>query len=195
MIPVAADRFRPEPEYHRRHPIINYLAEHYADHAGLLSVATKVNRLLDAGEDVTPTLVDLLFRDVTDDWLAQFTDRTRANQAKVQQRKRDGYVYFLRNGERIKIGYSTDPRARAVSLSLRESDILGVIKAERRMESTLHEVWAAIRVGNTEWFHATDELLSWIDRAATRWDYRHPSKRPPTMQDNYRSLLSAIYRP
>lgn len=177
----------------RRSPIVAYIAEHYANHAGLPSVGQEVNKMLDEGVEVTEALVDYLFSQADDDWLTQFRERhIQAREDRRTQLAKPGYVYFLRHGERLKIGYSRKPGERARSLSLRESNIIGVVKAEPRFERVCHDLWAELRIGNTEWFTVTDELLQWIDGIATKWHYRHASRNADTRLDGYQRLAAAL---
>jgi hypothetical protein len=177
----------------RRAPIVSYIADHYCDHPGLPTVAMRVNEMLDEGIDVTEPLVDLLFRNLDDDWLTQFRSRhQQARRERQQQLQRAGYVYFIRNGDRIKIGYSRKPAERAKALSLRESNILGVIESKPQFERVCHDMWADIRIGNTEWFAATEHLLEWIKTVAIKWHYRHASRTTDTSLDGYQRLAAAL---
>lgn len=177
----------------RRHPIVGYIAEHYSGHAALPTVAMQVNEMLDEGVEVTEPLVDYLFANADDDWLTEFRARHRqARQDRRKQLAKPGYVYFLRHGEQVKIGYSRKPGERARSLSLRESDIIGIVEAKPQFERVCHDLWATLRIGNTEWFAATDELLQWIDGIATKWHYRHASRNATTTLDGYQRLAAAL---
>jgi hypothetical protein len=180
----------------RRAPIIDYLADNYIDNAGMAVVAPRLNKMLDRGIDVTPLMVDLMFEEATGDWITQNVAARAVKRAKRDEgRTAQSYVYFLQNGDRIKIGFSRDPQARAKSLSLRESNILGVIEAGQRFERTLHENWSHIRIEDTEWFYATPELLAFIEASATKWHYRHASKKPgkqQSLEQSYANLHKAI---
>jgi hypothetical protein len=180
----------------RRNPIIDYLADNYMGNAGMAVVAPKLNRMLDMGIDVTPQMVDFMFDEARNDWVTKnLTARAEMRAKRAEGKKGTSYVYFLQNGDRIKIGFSRNPQARAQALSLRESNILGVIEAGQRFERILHDNWAHIRIDNTEWFHATPELLSFIKSSAVKWHYRHPSKKeiePQTVEESYLKLYQAI---
>lgn len=179
----------------RRVPIIGYLIDNYSGHAALPTVAMQVNDMLERGATVSPEIVDSLIASATNDWLTQFRQARWQARRDRQAKGRVGYTYFIRNGDRIKIGWSRDPKGRAQALSLRESDILGVVQSEQRFERVCHEMWETVRIGNTEWFLATDELLDWIDSTAQRWHYKHRSRQPnSTMDENYERLLNAIKR-
>lgn len=72
------------------------------------------------------------------------------------------YVYFIRNGSRIKIGWSTNVKSRVQQLSLPPSALLLQIPGGSREEGFLHRKFASARVGRTEWFEATAELETFI---------------------------------
>jgi len=78
-----------------------------------------------------------------------------------------GYLYFIQaeNGL-IKIGISTSPAERALSLASNNSEkitVLGLIKASRfelgKLEREHHERFKKER-SHGEWFHPTEELLN-----------------------------------
>ena len=194
---MAKTRIVPVPKRStRKEPIVDYLVETYTGHPALPTVALQVAQMLDLKVNVTTDIVDSLVLSAQGDWLTQRRlSRQEAIAAARQLRGTQGYTYFLRNGDRIKIGFSRNPKARAVSLSLRESDILGVVPSQQKFERRCHETWEDIRIGNTEWFHATDELLEWIGGIAQKWHYKHPSRQVSSEpSNNYEALLHAIRR-
>lgn len=71
-------------------------------------------------------------------------------------------VYFLRNGDRAKIGTTTDLRARVRRLSLRMDDLVLVIAGGLPVERSMHQKFRELRVGNTEWFQYRDSLLQYV---------------------------------
>lgn len=87
----------------------------------------------------------------------------------VPNGRHDPVVYFLRNGNRIKIGTTTDLRQRIRRLSLRTEDIVLLIAGDRAAEQVLHRAFAQLRVGNTEWFRLAEPLTSFIaEKVASR---------------------------
>jgi len=178
----------------RMKPIITYLADNYRGHAAFPTVCLRVNELLDDGIDVTPALVDHMFRHTTDDWLTMYR-KQRAGERDKRRRKTKGpgWTYFLSTGERIKIGYSHNPAERALSLSLRESNIMGVVQSLPKFERVCHEMWAEYRIDNTEWFRAEPDLLQWIEQVSTKWHYHHRSRtKDPNVANGYLRLASAL---
>jgi hypothetical protein len=71
-------------------------------------------------------------------------------------------VYFVTNGDRVKIGTTTHLRARIRRLCLRVEDIALVLHGTDEFERSLHERFTAHRVGNTEWFELTGQLAAFV---------------------------------
>lgn len=77
--------------------------------------------------------------------------------------RHDPVVYFLRNGERVKIGTSTNLASRMTSLSLRMTDVVLVLDGGRELEERLHRRFHAHRIGRTEWFNLAKEVWDFVD--------------------------------
>lgn len=86
-------------------------------------------------------------------------------------------VYFIRNGNRVKIGTTQNLRGRVARLSLRTEDLLRVEHGGVNYERTIHELFVDYRIGNTEWFHMRGAVA---DRIAKR----------ETLQDRIKNALS-----
>lgn len=71
-------------------------------------------------------------------------------------------VYFLANGDRIKIGVSTNISARVGALSLRKANAQLLLRGGFDLEAALHKHFAADRIGATEWFAQSDRIRSYI---------------------------------
>lgn len=119
-----------------------------------------------------------------------------------RRRREESWVYFIAQPGRIKIGVSVDPVGRALALSLRWQDIVGVVQAGETFERSLHRKFAHHRIGDTEWFHDCEEIRRYIADYADRFTAQHPAYRPPKRetrryvreQDAYGALLRAITR-
>lgn len=61
-------------------------------------------------------------------------------------------VYFILNGNRVKIGTTTNLRNRVRALSLPCRNVIAVIPGGRSEEADLHAVLFRLRIGKTEWF-------------------------------------------
>lgn len=81
--------------------------------------------------------------------------------------RHDPVVYFLRNGERVKIGYTVNLYDRVTSLSLRRSDILLLLDGGRALESAMHRRFHDYRIRG-EWFELAGELRSFIEARPMR---------------------------
>lgn len=105
---------------------------------------------------------------------------TRIEYSAVPEGRHEPVVYFLRNGDRVKIGTSTNLRQRVENLSLRRQDLILVVEGDRSTERGFHDQFVKQRVGFTEWFHLTGELARWV-RAA-----RHELPAVPwALQDDH----------
>lgn len=71
-------------------------------------------------------------------------------------------VYYLRLGDRIKIGTSGNPRGRFASLP--HDEVLAFERGTRELEQRRHAQFASHRLANTEWFSGHEELLRHIQQ-------------------------------
>lgn len=71
----------------------------------------------------------------------------------------DSVVYFIANGGRVKIGYTTNLKSRIGSLALRRDAVLLALHGGPELERALHTHFAAYRNGNTEWFELSPEIF------------------------------------
>jgi hypothetical protein len=85
-----------------------------------------------------------------------------ANATDLMHGVHDSVVYFLANGGRVKIGYTTNLRSRLSSLALRNDSVLLVLHGGPDLERALHAHFAAYRNGNTEWFELAPEVFRYI---------------------------------
>jgi hypothetical protein len=73
-------------------------------------------------------------------------------------------VYYLRFHDRIKIGTSSNPRARLAQL--RFDELLAFERGDRSTEHKRHVQFAGSRYPGSEWFHASDELSAHVSALA-----------------------------
>ncbi len=81
-------------------------------------------------------------------------------------------VYYLRFGNRVKIGTTTNPRQRFAAL--RHEELLAFERGDRRLEQRRHAEFAEERGGTSEWFALSDRLRAHIDVLAggvDPWDH------------------------
>lgn len=74
----------------------------------------------------------------------------------------DPVVYFLVNGNRIKIGYTTNLSARLAAFALRSSSIALLLAGDQQLEKQLHLQFAAYRIERTEWFDHSSAIERFI---------------------------------
>ncbi|MGC9540189.1 GIY-YIG nuclease family protein [Streptomyces sp. UG1] len=98
-------------------------------------------------------------------WEQAIADLRRIEFSKVPDGRHGPVVYFLRNGDRVKIGTSTNLRHRIETLSLRRPDLILVVEGDRNIERAFHDRFAPQRVGFTEWFYLEGDLNGWLRTA------------------------------
>ncbi|MFB7500038.1 GIY-YIG nuclease family protein [Streptomyces sp. NPDC056161] len=76
--------------------------------------------------------------------------------------RHDPIVYFLRNGDRVKIGTTTNLASRMTALSLRKTNVILALDGGRELEGLLHRRFYSHRIGNTEWFNFADEIKHFV---------------------------------
>ncbi|KPI31448.1 helicase containing protein [Actinobacteria bacterium OV320] len=86
----------------------------------------------------------------------------QTNRWSVPAGKHAPLVYFISNGNRIKIGTSTELKRRIRTLALRAENIALLIDGDRRLERQLHDQFADLRIGNTEWFAYESPLTDFV---------------------------------
>lgn len=71
-------------------------------------------------------------------------------------------VYFIRNGNRMKIGTTTELKRRIRTLALRAENVALLIDGDQRRERAFHKQFAEHRIGNTEWFAYEGTLADYV---------------------------------
>lgn len=77
-----------------------------------------------------------------------------------------GFVYFIRAGDAIKIGFSQSPNARKNELQTGNPEklqILAIVPTSVLQEHEAHAQFDELRIRG-EWFQATPELLQYIEK-------------------------------
>jgi hypothetical protein len=174
----------------RREPMIDYFMENYWGYDGDVPTLHELGDMVRRGVTLTPELVDYVFRKHSLDGLRRWVEHKKPPKKGPQP-----WVYFIRVGDRVKIGTSVDPANRAVSLSLRVKDVLAVIEGDQKLERQLHKRFEQHRIDDTEWFHWCDEIANWIDNNADRFTRDHMAYRPHakrTQRDGYAALARAL---
>lgn len=86
----------------------------------------------------------------------------------------DSVVYFIANGGRVKIGYTTNLKSRLSALALRSDSVLLTLQGGPELERALHTRFTHYRNGNTEWFELSPEIF----RYASGRSSAHVSGQP-----------------
>lgn len=71
-------------------------------------------------------------------------------------------VYFIANGGRVKIGFTTNLKNRLASLALRADGVLLALDGGPDLERALHAHFDAYRDGNSEWFELAPDVFRYI---------------------------------
>jgi hypothetical protein len=82
----------------------------------------------------------------------------------VTKRPRPGFVYFIRLGDRIKIGYTENVKQRLSQLP--HEEVLGVVPGTMDDEQGWHKLLADYRTVG-EWFRAEPDVLAAVNRVVT----------------------------
>lgn len=77
-------------------------------------------------------------------------------------------VYFIRNGNRIKIGTTTELKRRIRTLALRPENVALLVNGDQRVERGYHKQFAEHRIGNTEWFAYEGALTDYVHNETIR---------------------------
>jgi hypothetical protein len=77
-------------------------------------------------------------------------------------------VYFIRNGNRMKIGTTTELKRRIRTLALRPENVALLVDGGQRQEREFHKQFADLRVGRTEWFAYEGALADYVHTQATQ---------------------------
>jgi hypothetical protein len=92
-------------------------------------------------------------------WCAD-AERYEAEKVALRQ-DREGFVYYLRVGERIKIGYSVDVKRRMRAYPP-GCELLAVEPGDRDQERQRHQQFAGSRTDGREWFRPTSDIFELV---------------------------------
>lgn len=110
----------------------------------------------------TVTDDELLFERVRQTIDQRHPEREAQHEAARRDREAGALVYYLRIGDRIKIGFTTNLRQRLMDLRLDPPAVLATEPGGRDVEARRHHEFAAERYGRREDFAASDRLLAHI---------------------------------
>lgn len=95
--------------------------------------------------------------------IGQFDHETGYRPLNIPDGPHTDVVYFVLNGNRVKIGTTTNLRNRVRALALPSSNVIAVVRGGRSKEADLHATLSHLRVGRTEWFafdHPIPDLIN-----------------------------------
>ncbi|MFD1309019.1 GIY-YIG nuclease family protein [Streptomyces kaempferi] len=95
-------------------------------------------------------------------------DEPPAHRWQIPARKHSPLVYFIRNGNRVKIGTSTEVKRRIRTLALRAENVVLLLDGGQPLERDLHKQFADLRIGNTEWFAYEGALVDYVHAQTAR---------------------------
>lgn len=80
----------------------------------------------------------------------------------IPSRKHSPLVYFIRNGNRLKIGTTGELKRRIRTLSLRPENVALLVDGGQDIERAFHRQFTDLRIGNTEWFAYEGALADFV---------------------------------
>jgi hypothetical protein len=116
-------------------------------------------------------------------------ERYEAEKAALRQ-DREGFVYYLRVGERIKIGYSVDVKRRMRAYPP-GSQLLAVEPGDRDQERQRHQQFAGSRTDGREWFRPTADILELTQEIVAT--YGEPKRFAHHFRKNQQPMRHARY--
>lgn len=126
---------------------------------------------------VTQSESTLIIPKFTDAQEARHSDKLRQKESRARRRelatrgiapdRAPTFVYYVQAvaDSTIKIGYAADVASRVRNIANGRPDIVRLLHSQPggpTEERAEHERWAASRIGSSEWFSASDELLAHI---------------------------------
>lgn len=158
--------------------------EHLRELAGnevnsvVIAAYTEIEELRAADVELTPALTVYTYRKhlalhtskrmqrrprTIGELLTQRLSAIEAAEEEKRLNRKPPVVYFIRWGSRIKVGYTNDIARRVSELSLTADCVLLTIPGDRETEGLMHMALKDYRIGNSEWFDATDDVLDFIE--------------------------------
>lgn len=95
---------------------------------------------------------------------------------KIPAGKHAPLVYFIRNGNRMKIGTTTELKRRIRTLALRPENVALLIDGDQRREREYHKQFAEHRIGTTEWFAYEGALTDYVNDETARLSRKEQPK-------------------
>jgi len=126
--------------------------------------------------------ISLTFQRDTDVASGVAAERARIRQEfeaeQEARRKISSVVYYVRIGDHIKIGYTSDLDRRLMGLRVDGSDLLAWEPGGRELEQQRHHEFRAARISRREDFHPTDRLKEHLEELRAKHGLPQWLKRP-----------------
>jgi len=101
--------------------------------------------------------------------VGDFDEETGYRPLNIPNRKHGHVVYFILNGNRVKIGTTTNLRNRVRTLALKPRNVIACVPGNRQREDEMHAMFSKLRIDGTEWFSfegpLVDAVNDWHARA------------------------------
>lgn len=91
-----------------------------------------------------------------------------------------GFVYFLRTGNTVKIGFTTNPKGRLKNIKTACPEpprIVKILKGGVKLERATHERFAEYRM-HGEWFDLRGRLAKYLERCIYQIELPDPEPEP-----------------
>lgn len=85
----------------------------------------------------------------------------------ILPRKHQPLVYFIGNGDRVKIGWTKSLGARIQTLTMNRESVLLVLAGDAVLEKALHTRFRSLQVDDTEWFEYRKKLRDYVEDRST----------------------------
>ncbi|WP_158694395.1 GIY-YIG nuclease family protein [Streptomyces canus] len=95
--------------------------------------------------------------------IGNFDEETGYRPLHIPDRGHENVVYFILNGNRVKIGTTTHLRNRVRALALAPRNVIACVPGDRRKEDELHARFSELRIGRTEWFAFEDPIADAVN--------------------------------
>lgn len=96
----------------------------------------------------------------------------------IRTGRHEPVVYFVLNGTRIKIGYTTNVASRLRAFALPADSVLLLLSGGARLEAALHRRFTRYRVGDTEWFDISVDILRYVGSRLNLSTHRTGERKP-----------------
>jgi hypothetical protein len=145
------------PEKGRAHALADDLVSQFGlDRPGLGRALMHIQKMREWGVKITPEIATKCIAH-----FVQIHERLeRLEQARIARRSRTSVVYYMRLGDRVKIGVTTNLTARLASV--RPEELMATEPGDRSIEQARHRQFAHLRTSG-EWFKLEAPLTDFID--------------------------------